>query len=391
MRDVAGVEPAGRIELLSPPALVIGTGDRRATDLEPAEGLAVPRTLDILVVGDLHLDAKGRMALLHLDIVARLAFELVIFRLEAAERADRAHLGHAPGMNDIDIVIFLEGLDHRARGGRTADHDRAEIGQLAALFFHMLQQAEPHGRHGGRDRYALVGQKAIDRLAVHARPGHDERRADHRGGERNAPAIGVEERHHGHQAISRGKLHRIRLDADHRMEHIRAVRIDDALRVARRAGRVAHAGCRALVEIFPEVVIVDFGQPLLVGHDIGQARLRHMRRIGQDNHLFERRHQRRDLLDNGHEGNIDEEEAVFRIVHDPGDLLREKPRVQRVIDCAATHDAVPGFQMPPGVPGQRSDAVADLDSVLLEPLGHLQRTAAHRGIIGAMDRTFDGP
>jgi hypothetical protein len=137
--------------------------------------------------------------------------------------------------------------------------------------------------------------------------------------------------------------------------------------------------------------VIDFRQPVLIGYDIGQAGLRHMRGIRQHDHLFERRHQRRDLLDDRHEGDVDEEEAVSRVIHDPGDLLREKPRVQRVIDRAAAHDAIPGFQMPPGVPGKRPDTVADLDPVLFQALCQLQRAATDRCIIRAVDRAFYRP
>src|SRR5690606_11415209 len=87
MRDVARVEPALLVEALLAGAAVIGIRDSGAANLEPAEGLAVPGPLVALVVRHLHLDAKGREALLLLDIKAGIAFKIGVFRLHGAESA----------------------------------------------------------------------------------------------------------------------------------------------------------------------------------------------------------------------------------------------------------------------------------------------------------------
>ena len=63
------------------------------------------------------------------------------------------------------------------------------------------------------------------------------------------------------------------------------------------------------------------------------------------------------------------------MVHDPGDLLGEEPRVERVVDGADAHDAVPGLDMARRVPGQRRDAVAEREAVTLKPLRHFQGAA----------------
>ena len=65
-----------------------------------------------------------------------------------------------------------------------------------------------------------------------------------------------------------------------------------------------------------------------------------------------------DLLDDRHEGQVDEQRLVLGVVHDPGDLVGEQPRVERVVDAAHAHDAVPGLDMARRVPGERRDAVA---------------------------------
>jgi hypothetical protein len=78
------------------------------------------------------------------------------------------------------------------------------------------------------------------------------------------------------------------------------------------------------------------------------------------------------------------------MIGDVGDLLGKEPRIDGVIDGADAGDAVPGFEMPPGVPGERRDAVAELDAFLLEPLRDLEGTLAHLAVIGAVDRALDG-
>ena len=47
------------------------------------------------------------------------------------------------------------------------------------------------------------------------------------------------------------------------------------------------------------------------------------------------------------------------------------------------------FQVPPGVPGERRHAVAELDAVAVEPLRHAQGAGADFGVVGAVDRPFD--
>ena len=83
------------------------------------------------------------------------------------------------------------------------------------------------------------------------------------------------------------------------------------------------------------------------------------------------------LLQQGHEGEVEEEQAVFGVVDDVDDLVGEQPRIDGVIDRADPGDAVPGFQMPPGVPGERRHAVAEPDALALQALRHLQGARAH--------------
>ncbi len=58
-------------------------------------------------------------------------------------------------------------------------------------------------------------------------------------------------------------------------------------------------------------------------------------------------------------------------------------------DGADAHDAVPDFEMAPGIPGDGGDAVAELDAFAIEALRDFQRALVDFGIIGAMDGAFD--
>src|SRR5205814_5796339 len=97
--------------------LEVAARDRGAAGLESAKSLAVARQLAAGIVGDAHLHAERRVALLAFDVEELLAAQAGIFRLERAERAERAHLGHAPGVADLHAVDLLERLGHGARTG----------------------------------------------------------------------------------------------------------------------------------------------------------------------------------------------------------------------------------------------------------------------------------
>src|SRR5262245_42257205 len=77
------------------------------------------------------------------------------------------------------------------------------------------------------------------------------------------------------------------------------------------------------------------------------------------------------------------------MIYDPGDLLREQARIDRVVDRANAEDAIPGFNVAPGVPRKRCDPVTQLDAVLVQPFGNFQCAGAHVGIVGRVDWTLN--
>ena len=83
----------------------------------------------------------------------------------------------------------------------------------------------------------------------HARARVDVPRAGERGGVGDAPGVGVEHRHDRHHRIGLADVHRVRQAHRQRVQDRGTVRVDDALRPARRAARVAHGRGAALVEV----------------------------------------------------------------------------------------------------------------------------------------------
>jgi hypothetical protein len=88
------------------------------------------------------------------------------------------------------------------------------------------------------------------------------------------------------------------------------------------------------------------------------------------------------------EGEIREDQPVLGVADDPGDLLVEEPRVQRVADQPRAGDPVPAFEMPPGVPGERRHAVAGLQPLARQPLSEPERAGVDGGVVGLVQRAF---
>ena len=247
--DVAGIEIAFIVQNVAIDA-EIGLRHRRPAHFQSAEGLAVPRQFLAGIVGDLHLHAERRIALGLQDIEPLLAGELGERRLQRGKRADRAHFGHAPGVPHAHAHVD-ERLDHRARHRRAAAHHAFQVRQLQIVGGHVVEQHQPHRRHAGGMRHLLGVQKLKDRRAVELGAGKYQLGSHRRRRERDAPAIGVEQRHHRQHGIAGIGAQRIAGVSHQRVQHIGAVRIQYALGIAGRARGVAHRGRGILVKGLP--------------------------------------------------------------------------------------------------------------------------------------------
>ena len=167
------------------------------------------------------------------------------------------------------------------------------------------------------------------------------------------------------------------------------MRVQYSLGIARRARGVAHRSRGIFIEGLPLEISIDLRDPILIGDRVLQRGLRHVRLVREHHIAFDAGQLVRDFFQDRHEGEIGHHHAILRMVDDPGDLVGKQPRIDGVTDRADPHDAIPGFKMAPGIPGDGGDAVAELDAVAVEPLRNLQRALVDFGVIGAMDGTFD--
>ena len=116
-----------------------------------------------------------------------------------------------------------------------------------------------------------------------------------------------------------------------------------------------------------------------------------MRAIGQDDETFNMLKLGGNLLDEGDEGQVQHQHTRTCMVQNPDDLIRKKPRIDRVVNGANAGDAIPGFHMPPGIPGKGRNPITQLDTITLQALGDTDRAPPHITIIRAMEGAFDRP
>ena len=112
--------------------------DPRPAHQQVAGGLAVPGQLLAVVVDDLHVDAEdGAALLLEQALLLLVRRARSVLGLQRAQRAERRHLGHAPGVDAPRRRTRPAACDHRRRAGRAADHRALERARTCSLFCFM--------------------------------------------------------------------------------------------------------------------------------------------------------------------------------------------------------------------------------------------------------------
>jgi hypothetical protein len=253
----------------------------------------------------------------------------------------------------------------------------------------MSQEALPDGRHAGRTGHLLRLEEIEQRLAIECPARKHELGADHRRHVRQPPGIDVEHRHHRQDAVSRRQVQRIRQRRRHRMQDGGPMAVEHALRVARGAGRVAHRRGGVLVELRPGKVVRRGSKQVLVAQQVHLARRRHLFLFDHRHPMADRLAQRCNAFDDWQEGEIEEQGPVFGIVDDPGDLLGDQARVQRVQHAAAARDTEVQLEVPIAVPGQRGDAFPRLDADTADRVRHLTGTSMQRAVGSAVNVALD--
>jgi hypothetical protein len=134
---------------------------------------------------------------------------------------------------------------------------------------------------------------------------------------------------------------------------------------------------------------VGLGDPLLVGDRVSERCRRHVGGVGEDDVALDARQLVGELFQQRHEREVGHDHAVLGVIDDPGDLVGKQPRVDGVVDGADAGDAVPGFQVAPGIPGEGRHPVARLDAIAHQALRHLLGPGADIRIGRGVDRPLD--
>src|SRR4051812_34525019 len=199
--DIAGREPA-LLQRIAALPLEQALNHPGAAYLQDAEGLAVPRQFATILVDDADVDAEEHATLLVLQLEAVFRAPLAVLRLEGGDGAERAHLGHAPGMQHLHAEVLLEGADHGRRARRAADDDALQRREAQLLLLHVIEEAEPDRRHAGAHRHFLALEELVQALAVEVLRREDELRAHQRACIRQSPGVDMEHRHHWQDHVS---------------------------------------------------------------------------------------------------------------------------------------------------------------------------------------------
>ena len=210
--------------------------------LLPSHGASRPSSPRIAHVDQRHRHAGHRGAAEALVVAGRLAF-----LAQYDDRRQRRGLGHAPALHEPDAVL---GRSARISASGTAAPptiERIPRRQLPAPG--LLGQRARRRPGSGRARSSARRARASAARAASGRAGRRDAGAGR--GRRasmpsitaavgHAPAVGVEHRRHRQHHVGRVRPQLSAEAADQRVQHGRAMRVDDALRPPRGARRVAH-------------------------------------------------------------------------------------------------------------------------------------------------------
>ena len=239
-RDVAGAEPAID-ELVASAGVVVVVGrDPVAAHLDLADRLPVPGQLLSFVVRDAQLDPGQDASLAGQDLIDRRSVESAVLGQWQAQGCEGIGLGHPPGVDDADAELFEVGLLQGGRHRRAAADDAIERAQPVFDGLQRLQHAEPDRGHAKSQRHLLLHHELGQDIRHHESTWHHQARARHQRRIGLPPRVGVEHGHNRQRDVVLRKGDGVDA-ADHvGVEHVGAVAVDDALRVAGGPRRVAH-------------------------------------------------------------------------------------------------------------------------------------------------------
>ncbi len=220
--------------------------------------------------------------------------------------------------------------------------------------------------------------------------------ADQGGGEGQAPTVGVEHGHHGHDSVTLLEAEGVDHGAGEAVQDDGPVRVDDPLGAARGPGRVTHARAHALAQRRPLPALdLVFDQDLLVVLVAVVSRCQRLTGRTKHEHLLEggvsdeSRQQRQEHV-------VDDQEAIFGVVADVAQVAGRKPQVQGVVDAAGQGHTKVGLEVSVVIPHQRGDPLPWLQTRLDQAPGErpcaplkLGVAVAAQGLVGELRDDLD--
>ena len=194
----------------------------------------------------------------------------------------------------------------------------------------------------------------------------------------------MEHRHDGQHAIVAGQPEDIRHAARVGVQYGRAMAVEHALWVARRAGRVTESARRTLVELWPVERRWVWADEGLVARDAA-AGGRRQRRLGrQCDRAFDTRQLALERTDQRQQRRVDEQQSIRGVIDDELYLLREQSRIDRVQHGTHARHREIELEMPVIVPGERANPVARANASALQRIGELGGASEDLAIGAAM-------
>ncbi|MCY1304261.1 hypothetical protein D9M70_540070 [compost metagenome] len=158
----------------------------------------VSRDLHTIVVDHFHGYTEERPTLLGLQIQTLLQRGCYMLGKWLADRPQRRHFRHTPGMNHTGIKVSFKALDLATRRSRTTYYYPVQAKLQCwgeALGLHMLLQHHPHRRDAQCQCHALVAHQLIEASPVQCRARQYQLGSTHGTRVGHTPGVDVE---HGH-------------------------------------------------------------------------------------------------------------------------------------------------------------------------------------------------
>ncbi len=382
---IAGAEPS----VLGPTVVLLGRfvvagGHPRPANLELARRPAVPRRFPF---GAHHaqLDKRRRPALLGADFVFFFVRPIVHVRLQQSGGSQRRGLGHPPQMNDAHAVAVEPPHHvHRRRGAAAGDAHFLRKFPAAGIFFERVQHAQPNRGHAAGNGHALVLNQVQDTFGIQVRSRQHQPRACHHAGKRQAPGVGV--KHGGHRQnrvlMSDGK--RILHALGERVQHNGAMRIDHSLGLTGGARGVAHGHSVVFVHYrVDEIVAGTLEKRLVIVVARGNAA------AGVRNHddALQARVLGEFFIDR-EQDIVNDQEAVFGVIGDPGDFVGMQTDVQGIKDAPGAGHSKKDFQMARVVPHHRGHTFAAAQAEAGQRVGEAAGAAVKLRVAAPQDGTI---